>query len=164
MTRLQPRHDWPPLVGARHLPKVIRLRDTLLTAGAWLLLGYLLRDFFALAWDYLSNPIFELSFTTPPDWQEIWQRLKPYTVYAGILVAWLLYWGYTLRHHLADASHKPQPPHLPPEEHALGFNLPAAHVRECQTKRSLVVSFDAQGNITSIKDHLDDRHFSPKAR
>lgn len=153
MTSPEPGYDWPPLVGAKHLPPVIRLRDTLLTAGAWFLLAYLLRDFFSLAWDYLSNPIFELTFTTAPDWHEIWQRLKTYTVYAGILVAWLLYWGYVLRHHLADASHKPQPPNLFLAEHALSLNLTAAQLREWQSKRSMVVSFDANGNITSVKDH-----------
>ena len=153
MTKPRFGNDWPPLVGARHLPMVIRLRDTLLTAGAWLLLAYLLRDLFALAWDYLSNPIFELSFTTAPDWHEIWKRLKPYAGYAGILVAWLLYWGYVLRHHLADASHKPQPQNLPVAENALSFNLQATQLSEWQSKRSMVVSFDDKGRITSVKDH-----------
>ncbi len=153
MTTPKPRNDWPPLVGAKHLPTIIRLRDALLTAGAWLLLGYLLRDFFSLAWDYLSAPLFELTFTTAPDWHEIWQRLTPYAVYVGILVSWLLYWGYVLRHHLADASHKPQPPNLPVAEHALSLNLQPAQVIEWQSKRSMVVNFDAKGNIISVKDH-----------
>lgn len=153
MTKPRFGNDWPPLVGARHLPMVIRLRDTLLTAGAWLLLAYLLRDFFSLAWDYLSNPIFELTVTTAPDWHEIWLRLKPYAFYIGTLIAWLLYWGHVLRHHLADASHKPQPQNLPVAEHALSFNLQATQLSEWQSKRSMVASFDDKGSITSVKDH-----------
>lgn len=153
MTKPRYSNDWPPLVGARHLPLVIRLRDTLLTAGAWLLLGYLLRDVFDLAWDYLSHPIFELTVTTAPDWPALWQRLSPYASYAGVLIGWLLYWGYVGRHHLADASHKPQPPSLDVDEHAKSLKLPAAQMREWQLKRSMVVSFDTNGNIASIKDH-----------
>ncbi len=147
------KNNWPPLVGTTNLPLLIQLRDTLITGLAWVALGYLLYDALLLAWDYLSHPIFELTYTTAPDWHSIWKRLAPYAAYAGILISWLLYWAYVSRHRLADASHKPQPPALNPDEHARSLNLPADQVRAWQTKRSMVANFDDAGNIVSIKDH-----------
>lgn len=144
---------WPPLVGAINPPPLIRLRDVVITGGAWCLLAYLLRDVVLLVWDYLSHPIFELTVTTAPDWPGIWQRLAPFAGYSAALIAWLLYWAYVSRHRLADASHKPQPPALMVDEHAQSLGLSADQVRDWQTKRSVVVHFDAAGNIAAVKDH-----------
>lgn len=144
---------WPPLVGASNPPLFIQLRDVVITTGAWLLLAYLLRDVVLLTWDYLSHPIFELTSTTAPDWPAIWQRLAPFAAYSAMLISWLLYWAYVSRHRLADASHKPQPPALDVDEHARSLGLPANELRAWQSKRSVVVHFDAAGNIAAVKDH-----------
>ena len=78
----------PPIIRTR-VPAWMRARDVLLTIGAWLLIGYFLREGLYLAYDYFRAPIFELTTATAPDWGEIWGRLRGFVLLAAVLVAWL---------------------------------------------------------------------------
>jgi len=150
MIELKPQEKWPPLVGVDNIPAPILIRDTVLTLCAWMLLGYLLRDFIYLTWDYLSHPIFELTVTTAPDWHALWLRLQPYTGYISALVAWLLFWAIKSRKTLSAATPKPQPPALTTEEHASALNLNAQNLRVWKGIRNQIVHFDEKGNITKV--------------
>lgn len=153
MIQLKPQEKWPPLVGADNIPALLLIRDTTLTLCAWMLLGYLLRDFIYLSWDYLSHPIFELTASTAPDWQALWLRLRPFAGYGAVLVAWLLFWGIASRKTLSASKPKPQPPALTTDEHAYSLCLPANEVRLWQTRRSQTAHFDSEGGIQSVVEH-----------
>ena len=152
MIELKPQEKWPPLVGADNIPLLILIRDTTLTLCAWMMLGYLLRDFIYLSWDYLSHPIFELTVTAAPDWNALWLRLRPFSGYIGALMAWLLFWGFASRKTLSASTPQPQPPALTAEEHASTLHLDAQDLRVWQNKRKQVVHFDKNGNIINVTD------------
>ena len=154
MIKLKPQEKWPPLVGTENMPVLIRIRDMALTFCAWAMLGYLMRDFIYLSWDYLSHPIFELTVTTAPDWHALWLRLRPYAGYVAALTAWLLFWAFKSRKTLSSSAPQPQPPVLTPEEHALTLNLNANDLRAWQTVRNQIAHFDENGTITKVTQGL----------
>ena len=67
------------------------MRDILLTIGAWFIIIFTLHNLLWLIFDYLSDPIFELSTAAPPHWSEIWIRLSWYVYCAIGLVAWICF-------------------------------------------------------------------------
>jgi poly-beta-1,6-N-acetyl-D-glucosamine biosynthesis protein PgaD len=150
MIKLKPQDKWPPLVGTDNIPALILIRDTALTLCAWTVLAYLLRDLIYLTWDYLRYPIFELTTSTPPDWNVLWLQLQPYTRYIAGLTAWLLFWGMVRRKTLSASAPQPQPTALTPEEHARTLNLNPNDLRSWQTIRNQVAHFDEMGTITKI--------------
>ena len=86
-----PLPNWPPVINADHVPLWARMRDILLTIGAWLIILFTLHNLLWLIFDYLSDPIFELSTASPPHWHEIWVRLSWYVYCALALVAWICF-------------------------------------------------------------------------
>jgi len=56
--------DWPPIIDSRKVGPIIRVRDTVLTVIAWIILVALLWEFCYLLWDYFSYPVFQLSRNT----------------------------------------------------------------------------------------------------
>ena len=76
-----------PIIRKR-VPPWMQVRDVLMTIGAWLLIGYFLRQGLYLAYDYFRAPIFQLTAT--PDWAEMWGRLRGFVLLAGLLVAWMI--------------------------------------------------------------------------
>ena len=103
----------------------MQVRDVLLTLGAWLVIGYFLREGLYLAYDYFRAPIFELSTATAPDWGEIWGRLRGFVLLAVFLVAWITFWALDSRARL-QATRSPQPPPLPGSSHAARVGLSEA--------------------------------------
>ncbi len=97
----------PPIIRTR-VPAWMQVRDVLLTLGAWLLIGYFLREGLYLAYDYFRAPIFELTTATAPDWGEMWGRLRGFVLLAAALVAWITFWALDSRARL-QATHSPQP-------------------------------------------------------
>lgn len=148
---------WPPLVGADHLPLVIRIRDDVLTLCAWGMLGFMLRDVLYLTWDYFRYPIFELTTASPPDWLELWQRLDGYALFIAALMTWLLVWGHYRRDTLAAREHTSQPAALPVKEHARALGLRPEDVLAWQAERSLVANFNAEGAIVSMDPWPSDQ-------
>jgi poly-beta-1,6-N-acetyl-D-glucosamine biosynthesis protein PgaD len=86
-----PLSKWPPVINADHVPLWARMRDFVLTIGAWLIILSTLHSFIWLILDYLADPIFELSTSAPPHWSEIWNRLSWYVYCALGLVAWICF-------------------------------------------------------------------------
>ena len=87
----KPLLSWPPIINADHIPLWVRMRDILLTIGAWFIIIFTLHNLLWLIFDYLSDPIFELSTAAPPRWSEIWIRLSWYVYCAIGLVAWICF-------------------------------------------------------------------------
>ena len=140
--------DWPPLISSARLPAWLRLRDLLLTLAAWGVLFYLMSDTLRLAHDYLRPPAFEFSSLEPPNWRELWGRLRPFFLYVAPLVLWLLFWALLRGRVMRATAPVAQPAPLALAAHAAGFGLDRKTVRPWQEARCLVVHFDAEGRIS----------------
>jgi hypothetical protein len=116
----------PPIIRTR-VPAWMQVRDVLLTLGAWLIIGYFLREGLYLGYDYLRAPMFELTTATAPDWGEIWGRLRGFVLLAAALVAWITFWALDSRARL-QATRSPQPLPLQDSSHAARVGLREAEL------------------------------------
>jgi hypothetical protein len=123
----------------------------LLTIGAWLLIGYFLREGLYLTYDYLRAPIFELSTATAPNWGEIRGRLRGFVMLAVILVAWITFWALDSRARL-QATHSPQPAPLPDGNHAARFGLSEAELAAGRLAKVQTVDIDPARQIVTGLD------------
>jgi PgaD-like protein len=130
----------PPIIRTR-VPAWMQVRDVLLTLGAWLLIGYFLREGLYLAYDYFRAPIFELSTATAPDWSEVWGRLRGFVLLAATLVLWITFWALDSRARL-QATHSPQPAPLPDGKHAARFGLGEAELAAGRLAKVQTVDID----------------------
>ena len=130
----------PPIIRTR-IPAWMRARDVLLTLGAWLLVGYLLRNGLFFAYDYFRAPIFELTTATAPDWGELWRRLRGYALVAAALVAWITFWAFDSRARL-QATRSPQPAPLPDDNHAARVGLSEAELAAWRRAKVQTVDID----------------------
>ncbi len=133
----------PPIIRTR-VPAWMRVRDVLLTLGAWLLIGYFLREGLYLAYDYFRAPIFELTTATAPDWGEIWGRLRGFVLLAATLVAWITFWALDSRARL-QATHSPQPPPLPDCSHSARVGVSEAELAAQRLAKVQTVDIDPAG-------------------
>jgi poly-beta-1,6-N-acetyl-D-glucosamine biosynthesis protein PgaD len=135
----------PPMIRTR-VPAWMKIRDVVLTLGAWLLIGYFLREGLYLLYDYLRAPIFELTTATAPDWGEIWGRLRGFVMLAAMLVAWITFWALDNRTRL-QATHSPQPPPLPDRSHAARVGLSEAELAAQRMAKVQTVDIDSAGQV-----------------
>ena len=118
---------WPPLIVARHVSRIIKWRDILLTLMMWGFFAVLLDTEFEL---FLGNYLEQLGlgpFDTNANWPVFFARLMPFLLTAAILAGLLIIFGLrTLRRRsrserprcrrecpdrVSNASHRsPQPP------------------------------------------------------
>ena len=130
----------PPIIRTR-VPAWMRVRDVLLTLGAWLFIIYFLREGLYLAYDYFRAPFFELTTATAPDWGEIWGRLRGFILVAAALVAWITFWALDSRARL-QATHSPQPPPLADCSHAASVGLSEAELATWRVAKVQIVDLD----------------------
>jgi len=140
----------PPIIRTR-IPAWMQVRDVLLTLGAWLLVGYLLRNGLYFAYDYFRAPMFELTTATAPDWGELWRRLRGYVLVAAMLVAWITFWAFDSRARL-QATHSPQPAPLPDDSHAARVGLSEAELAAWRLAKVQTVDIDPAGQVTVQMD------------
>jgi len=81
--------NWPPIINSDVVSIWIRLRDISLTVGAWLIIGFTIHNLLWLIFDYLSDPIFQLSVVAPPNWTAIWHKMSWFIYIALGLIAWI---------------------------------------------------------------------------
>ena len=142
---------WPPLIGAQGLPTFVRVRDVLLTAVAWAVLAWMLQDLWAYGLDLLTPPIWQATFTSPPDWHQMALDLRPFLEIASLLLLALLL--IALRHLQARRRHHEtaQPAPLPWAEHcqALPVHLDGGSERQQAAWReaAIEVEVDAAGTF-----------------
>ena len=139
---------WPPLIQGTRLSPWLRARDIVLTALAWVQLGYLMRETLHLVHDYLRYPIFEFTSASPPDWAELWGRLRPFAGFVAALVLWLLFWSLVRGRQMRATAPMPQPALLALASHAAGFGLDEAALAGWREARILLVHFDAKGRVS----------------
>ena len=139
---------WPPLIAGANVPVWVRLRDVVLTLLAWALLGYLMRETLHLLHDYLRAPIFEFTNATPPDWEELRGRLRPFSYFVAALTLWLLFWALVRGRRMRATAPVAQPASLATNQHAAAFGLEGVAVARWSEARILVVHFDAQGHVS----------------
>lgn len=89
MSRPNPLPVWPPIINANAVPMWIRVRDILLTVLAWLTIGFTIHNLLWLIYDYFADPIFQISFTSPPNWEVMWQRLSQFIYISIGLIFWI---------------------------------------------------------------------------
>ena len=140
----------PPIIRTR-LPAWMHVRDVLLTLGAWLLIGYFLREGLYLAYDYFRAPIFELTTATAPDWSEVWGRLRGFVLLAATLVVWLTFWALDSRARL-QATHSPQPAPLLDASHAAHFGLTEAELAAGRLAKVQTVDIDPERHTIVMRD------------
>ena len=88
MSRILP-SNWPPIINSDAVSIWIRLRDIVLTVGAWLIIGLTIHNLLWLVFDYLSDPIFQLTTIAPPKWSAIWRKMSGFIYIALGLIAWI---------------------------------------------------------------------------
>lgn len=140
----------PPIIRTR-VPALMRVRDVLLTLGAWLLIGYFLREGLYLAYDYFRAPIFELTTATAPNWGEMWGRLRGFVLLAAALVAWLAFWALDSRARL-QATRSPQPQALPDCSHAARVGLSDGELASQRLAKVQTVDIDPAGLVVMRVD------------
>jgi len=135
----------PPIIRTR-VPAWMWVRDVLLTLGAWLLIGYFLREGLYLAYDYFRAPIFELTTAPAPDWGEIWGRLRGFVLLAAMLVTWIAFWALDSRARL-QATHSPQPPPLDDCSFAARVGVKGAELAAHRLAKVQTVDIDSAGRV-----------------
>lgn len=84
-----PTLNWPPIINSNAVSIWIRLRDISLTVGAWLIIGFTIHNLLWLIFDYLSDPIFQLTTVAPLNWTAIWRKVSWFIYIALGLIVWI---------------------------------------------------------------------------
>jgi poly-beta-1,6-N-acetyl-D-glucosamine biosynthesis protein PgaD len=148
--------QWPPIIQSHSVPLIIKLRDDLLTVVAWIILVSVLHDLWWLLYDYLSDPIFQLTRQQAPDWHEIWGKMSRFVYRAGIMVIWIIWFG-SIRHALKkDAGPIAQPREINLEDLATLYGHSPSEVKNWQNSRSVEVYVNEKNGIETV---VRNEHF-----
>ncbi len=150
--------DWPPIIGSGKVMPFIRLRDTILTVIAWILVAALPWEVFELLWDYFSYPILTLSKTHSLSWTALLDRIGNFALVSLLLVMWLTFWGFVRRKQLRR-THDPRPaPALPLRDHAVAFGVPPETIERWRQSQIVVVHFDAANRLENVTAKAPSLH------
>ena len=86
-----PISNWPPIIRANVVPIWVRVRDIFITLLAWLTIGVTIHNLLWLIYDYLADPIFQLSYIASPDWELMWHLLSQFLYVALGMVVWICF-------------------------------------------------------------------------
>jgi poly-beta-1,6-N-acetyl-D-glucosamine biosynthesis protein PgaD len=147
-----PRSDpgWPPIIDSRKVGPIIRVRDTVLTVIAWIILVALLWEFCYLLWDYFSYPVFQLSRTHSLDWHAFVDRIGGFALLSLLLVLWLTFWGFLRRKELRRTHDPSGVSPLALSDHAAIFGIPPETVELWRQSQVVVVQFDASNRLANV--------------
>jgi len=138
--------EWPPLLLGSNVPRWRRVLDFVLTLMAWGMLLWTMRYTLDLAQDFLRPPRFEFSNMSPPNWLELWYRLRPFFRFIAVLMLWLLFWALVRGRYLRATEPMPQPPPLSIAAQAADFGLTEEGVAPWREIRIGIVHFGADGH------------------
>jgi poly-beta-1,6-N-acetyl-D-glucosamine biosynthesis protein PgaD len=142
--------QWPPIIKSHSVPLIIKLRDDLITVLAWIVLITVLHDLWWLLYDYLSDPIFELTKQEAPNWDLIWQKMSRFVYRAGILMCWIIWFGSTRYALKMKAGIIAQPREVNPEELATLYGHAPSEIKHWQNLRSVKVYLNERNGIETI--------------
>ena len=136
---------WPPLIVARHTPRLVKWRDILLTAMMWGFFAVLLDTEFELfLGDYLEQlglgPI-----DAKANWPVYFNLLMPFLLMATILAGVLVIFSLRTLRRRSRALLLPQPAPLETANQAHRAGLEEAELIVARDQRIVIVHIDTNG-------------------
>lgn len=140
--------DWPPLIFGHSIPWYIHVRDIILTALAWFVMGWMLRYAIHYSWDYISYPFLKMMDAEPPDWNILWVRILPYLILSAMLITSVWIYGFLHRTMLRNKKPRPQPEALPLDEHAGKVGVDSSTINTWRSWPVITIQHDTDDRIT----------------
>lgn len=146
-----PASSWPPIIHSNAVSIWIRLRDLLLTIGAWLIIGFTIHNLLWLVFDYLSDPIFQLTTVAPPNWMAMWQKISGFVYIALGLIAWICFLS-SLRKNLINSTQyiKTLPTSVEIRELEIGLGVLPSDAEHWRELRSVQVFVNGDNRVYKI--------------
>jgi poly-beta-1,6-N-acetyl-D-glucosamine biosynthesis protein PgaD len=136
---------WPPLIVAKHVPRLVKWRDTLLTLMVWIFFAVLLDIEFEL---FLGHHL-QLGlgpFDTNATWSVFFDRLMPFLLTAAILAGLLVVFSLRTLRRRSRALLLPQPAPLETADQAHRAGLDEAELTVARDQRIVIVHIDTGGS------------------
>jgi poly-beta-1,6-N-acetyl-D-glucosamine biosynthesis protein PgaD len=135
---------WPPLIVAKHVPRFVKWRDTLLTLMMWGFFATLLdTEFDLFVGRYLRGDASR--FDTNATWSVFFDRLMPFLLTAAMLAGLLTIFSLLTLRRRARALLLPQPAPLATADQAQSTGLDEAELIAARDQRIVIVHIDADG-------------------
>jgi len=138
---------WPPVITDVKVPRLVVLRDYLVTLGAWLLLLWLAEHEIVLivaqVHELMGGPV----APPMPDWSLWLGRMLPYAVIVSVLAVWLIGWGVATIARGRSHADLPQPVPLSAAEQAVSAGCAEADLLAWRDMKVAVVHIDAANRI-----------------
>ncbi len=136
---------WPPLIVAKHIPRLVKWRDILLTAMMWGFFAILLDTEFELfLGDYLEQLGFG-PFDTKGNWLVFFDLLMPFLLMAAVLAGALAMFSLRTLRRRSRALLLPQPAPLETAVQAHRAGLDEAELIMAREQRIAIVHIDTDG-------------------
>lgn len=143
--------NWPPIINSDHVPRWVKIRDIFLTIGAWLIILATLHSLIWLIVDYLSDPIFELSTATSPQWLQIWQKVSMFIYMALGLVSWIFFLAISRRKIINSIKYiKTLPPSVEMKELEADLGISSIDIEHWHKLRSVTVFVNDNNRVCKI--------------
>jgi len=146
-----PASNWPPIINSNAVSIWIRLRDISLTVGAWLIIGFTIHNLLWLIFDYLSDPIFQLTTVAPLNWTAIWRKVSWFIYIALGLIVWICLLA-SLRRKIINSTKyiKTLPAAVEIRELEIGLGVLPADVEHWRELRSVQVFVNSDNRVYKI--------------
>jgi poly-beta-1,6-N-acetyl-D-glucosamine biosynthesis protein PgaD len=132
---------WPPLIVAKHVPRLVKWRDILLTLMMWVVFAVLLDiEFELFLGRYLQRGLSPLD--TNADWSEFFERLMPYLLAAATLAGSLIMFSLRTVRRRSRALLLPQPAPLETSDQAHRAGVGEAELIAARDQRIVIVHVD----------------------
>ena len=135
---------WPPLIVAKHVPRSVKWRDTLLTLMMWGGFAVLLDTEFELFLGHYLQPGVS-RFDTNAKWSVFFDRLMPFLLTAAILAGLLVIFSLRTLRRRSRALLLPERAPLETADQAHRAGLDEAELIVARDQRIVIVHIDADG-------------------
>jgi poly-beta-1,6-N-acetyl-D-glucosamine biosynthesis protein PgaD len=140
-----PNGTWPPLIVAKHVPRLVKWRDILLTLMVWGFFAVLLEKEFALVLGDYRELLGFSPFDTNVDWPVFLERLMPFLLTAAILGGLLIIFSLRTLRRRSRALLLPEPAPLETADQARHAGLDEAELIVARDQRIVIVHIDSNG-------------------
>jgi hypothetical protein len=148
--------DWPPIITAARRPRLILLRDTLLTLLMWLILFAILYTELEFALSALAVLLGRSEAQIDAELELFFRRMQPLLWLIGGLVTMLALATIASRRRRVEALVGPQPSPLPQAELAAIAGMDEAALAASHTIRRMVVHRDGTAlRVEALADRAD---------